>query len=86
MAKSEEKIFKYNKDGVIKERHLFVMQEDNKFIAGIDLDLMTDDTKKKIKEVLSDHDITNIGNGGKIKNYDNTWNKAWRKFSKEKIV
>ena len=86
MAKSEEKTFGYNKDGVIKERHIFVMQEDGDYIAGIDMDLMSDDAKKRIKEVLSDHSITNIGNGGKIENYDNTWNKAWRKFSKSKIV
>ena len=62
--KSSVKTFKYKKqDGTVKERNLFVIQENETYAAGLDFDLLTEDAKKKIKENLKDHEISLIKNG-----------------------
>lgn len=85
--KSELRTFKYKKqDGNVKERNLFVIQENENYIAGLDFDLLTEDVKKNIKESLKDHEISLIKKNEKIKGWNPMWNRAWRLFKKSQII
>ena len=84
------KDFKYNSKGEIKERHVFVLHENNQYLEGLDLSYLTEDEKKKVQEVLKDHVVGDIPPRGTkaspIKGYEPEWNKAWRRFKKESFV
>lgn len=83
--KSFEKIFNYNKNGIIKKRHLFIIYENTDRYAGIDLDLLTEEARERVKDVLKDHEISNVPEK-EITGYKKDWNKAWRVFLKSKIA
>ena len=79
------------KDGTVetKERKVFVMSEDAKYIRGIDLTKLTDAQAKSVIETFADRPIDTEVKFGKsekkIENFNEEWNAGWRTFNKTKI-
>lgn len=90
--KSYVKEFKYiGKDGEIKNRKLFVMRETDVAVGGIELTYLPEDEQKLVLENLKEHEVKEdfhpIEKGTEEKsNYNPTWNKAWRRYNKNKFV
>lgn len=90
--KSYVKEFKYiGKDGKIKNRKLFVMRETDTAVGGIELTYLPEDEQKLVLENLKEHEVKEdfhpIERGTEEKsNYNPIWNKAWRRYNKNKFV
>ena len=84
------KDFVYHSRGETKTRHVFVLQENETYLHGLDLDYLTETEKKDVQEVLKDHKETDISPKGTkvppIEGYKSEWNKAWRCFKKCSFV
>ena len=51
------KKFKYNSRGEIKDRKVFVLQENSTYLNGLDFSYLTEDEQKDVLEVLKKHQI-----------------------------
>ena len=48
------KSFKYNSRGEVKDRKVFVLQENGTYLNGLDFAYLTEDEKKDVLEVLKE--------------------------------
>lgn len=79
--------FKYKTHDEIKERKLYVLQENDKNVAGLDYNLLTEDDRKNVEIILKDYTIRSIGNKEPIDGWDTSWGKkAWRCFTKANFI
>ena len=82
--------FKYNSRGEIKDRKVFVLQENGTYLNGLDFAYLSESEQKNVLEILKDHQITDIPPKGTksspVKGYKPEWNKAWRCFKKDSFV
>lgn len=84
------KKFKYNSRGEIKDRKVFVLQENSTYLNGLDFSYLTEDEQKDVLEVLKEHQITDVPPKGTkappVNGYKPEWNKAWRCFKKDSFI
>lgn len=70
------KDFKYKKDAEEeKEYNLLVLEEDEKYMSGINLSYLTEEEQEKVKKIQEDYEAA-------LKPYM----KYFRKFLKEKVI
>jgi len=70
------KDFKYKKDAEEeKEYNLLVLEEDEKYMSGINLSYLTEEEQEKVKKIQEDYEAA-------LKPYM----KSFRKFLKEKVI
>lgn len=84
------KNFKYHSRGQIKDRRVFVLQENGTYLNGLDFEYLTEDEQKDVQKLLKDHTVTDLPPKGvktpPIEGYKPEWNKAWRCFKKDSFV
>lgn len=80
------KEFKYPSHGDVSNRKIFVIYETSKSLEGLDLAILGADEEKKVLEKLKEYKVTDGSKRDKIEGYDPAWSKAWRNFTKEKII
>ena len=78
--------FSYTSSSGTKDRKVFVIRETEKYIEGLDLTLLDEDSVKtitnKYKDIVpSNNKETKIV----LEDFNPDWNKAYRQFSKSKI-
>lgn len=82
--------FKYNSRGELKDRQVFVLQENDKYLNGLDFAYLTEEEQKDVTESLKEHVVSDIPPKGTksppLKGYKPEWNKAWRRFKKDSFV
>lgn len=81
---------KVNKDGSVstEERKVFVMNENDTHIRGIDFKYLNAEQQAKVIETFKDHEISDkMSFGKKSEKGDNKneWDAAWRTFKKSNI-
>ena len=54
------KSFKYNSRGEVKDRKVFVLQENGTYLNGLDFAYLTEDERKDVLEVLKEHKVSDI--------------------------
>ena len=78
--------FSYTSSSGTKNRKVFVIRETEKYIEGLDLTLLDEDSVKtitnKYKDIVpSNNKETKVV----LEDFNPDWNKAYRQFSKSKI-
>lgn len=78
--------FSYTSSSGTKNRKVFVIRETDKYIEGLDLTLLDEDSVKtitnKYKDIVpSNNKETKVV----LEDFNPDWNKAYRQFSKSKI-
>lgn len=80
------KEFTYISHNETKNRKVFVIKENDHYIAGIDLNLISKEDADFIvnhyKDVVP---INDFKSKVELENFNPAWNKAYRQFSKNKI-
>lgn len=80
------KEFSYTSQNGTKDRKVFVIKENDKYIGGIDLNLLTADDASQIMKLYKDIVPTNdFSSKITLENFNPAWNKAYRQFSKHRI-
>ena len=80
------KEFAYISHNETKNRKVFVIKENNNYIAGIDLNLLSKEDSDFITNNYKDVVPTNdFKSKIELENFNPAWNKAYRQFSKNKI-
>lgn len=80
--------FDYRSKGKTKTRNVFVLNENDSYIHGLDFDYLTADEQSDVLEKLKEHKVKDIAPWGQaepIEGYNKDWNKAWRCFKKSSI-
>lgn len=80
--------FDYNSKGETKTRNVFVLNENDSYIHGLDFGYLTTDEQSDVLEKLKEHKVKDIAPRGQaepIEGYNKDWNKAWRCFKKSSI-
>ena len=78
------KEFDYTSSKGTNHRKVLVVKETDSFIEGLDLLYLTSDESKYITEKYKD--LVPTAESALIEDWDSTWNKAWRKFLKSKMI
>ena len=85
--------FNYSKNGEVNSRRVLVIKEDEKAIAGYDLQYLSDTDAKDVSEFFKSHEVSDftVKSDAVIKDDEvaakfRTWNKAWRRFNKSSFV
>ena len=86
--KSYVKEFNYpKKDGGTSKRRLLVLNENQSMFDGIELSYLDNASAEAAVEALKECDVKSFERSGTvIKNFNSDWNKAWRRYSKSKII
>lgn len=90
--KSYVKEFKYaGKDGEVKNRKLFVMNETDTAVSGIELTYLSEAEQKSVLENLKDNEVKEDFTPVKRSSEDNSgynpeWGRAWRRYNKDRFV
>jgi len=80
------KEFTYTSHNETKNRKVFVIKENDHYIAGIDLNLLSKEDSDFIMNNYKDVVPTNdFKSKIELENFNPAWNKAYRQFSKNKI-
>lgn len=80
------KRFLYTSASGIKERDVFVIKENDKYICGLDLKLLPEEDADTIKKIYKNvKPVTNFSEKVSLDNYNPSWNRAYRQFSKSRI-
>ena len=81
------KEFSYTSNKGTKDRKVFVIRENDHYIEGLDLTLLTDDDVKTITDSYKDFVPVNDTSGTKVvlEGFNSDWNKAYRSFAKCRI-
>lgn len=81
------KEFSYTSNKGTKDRKVFVIRENDHYIEGLDLTLLTDDDVKTITDSYKDFVPVNDASGTKVvlDGFNPAWNKAYRSFAKCRI-
>jgi hypothetical protein len=80
------KEFTYTSHNETKNRKVFVIKENDHYIAGIDLNLLSKEDSDFIISNYKDVAPTNdFKSKIELENFNPVWNKAYRQFSKNKI-
>lgn len=80
------KEFTYTSTNGTKFRKVFVIKENEHYIAGIDLNLLSAEDAKVITDNYKDVVPTNdFKSKITLENFNPDWNKAYRQFSKSRI-
>lgn len=80
--------FDYNSKGETKTRNVFVLNENDSYIHGLDFGYLTEEEQSDVLEKLKEHKVKDIAPRGQaepIEGYNKDWNKAWRCFKKSSI-
>ena len=78
--------FVYTSSNGTKPRKVFVIKENDRYIGGIDLNLLSADDADTIAKLYKDVVPTNDFKAKiTLDGFDPTWNRAYRQFSKSKI-
>lgn len=81
------KEFTYTSSNGTKERRVFVIKENDKYIGGIDLNLLSKEDADHIATVYKDiTPVSDFKSKIELENFNPAWNKAYRQFFKNKIV
>lgn len=94
--KSYEKKFNYSKTSEESEtRDVFVIRETDNALAGYDMKYLSENEQSRVREIFKEHEVVNnfdfdrtkkdIADITELEKEIKTLNKAWRRFSKEKI-
>lgn len=79
--------FCYKTHNEIKQRKLYVIQENDKNVAGLDYNLLSEEERKEVEEVLKEHKVQPIGSKEPIEGWHQEWGrKAWRNFTKANFI
>lgn len=80
------KEFTYTSSNGTKPRRVFVIKENDVYIGGIDLNLLSPEDAVKVENLYKDVVPTNDFKAKiTLDGFDPTWTKAYRQFSKSKI-
>ena len=80
------KTFSYTSSNGTKDRKVLVIKENDTYIAGIDLNLLSSEEAKIVYEMYKDITPTNdFKSKIVLDNFNPVWNKAYRQFSKSHI-
>lgn len=80
------KEFSYTSANGTKSRKVFVIKENEHYIAGIDLNLLPDDDAKTIADMYKNvMPTSDFKSKITLENFNPNWNKAYRQFSKNRI-
>lgn len=78
--------FSYTSSSGTKDRKVFVIRETEKYIEGLDLTLLEEDSVKTITNKYKDIVPSNSKETKVVlEDFNPDWNKAYRQFSKSKI-
>lgn len=78
--------FSYTSSSGTKDRKVFVIRETEKYIEGLDLTLLDEDSVKTITNKYKDIVPSNSKETKVVlEDFNPDWNKAYRQFSKSKI-
>ena len=81
------KEFNYTSSNGTKSRKVFVIKENDKYIGGIDLNLLSNDDADTITHLYKDVVPTNDFSAKiALEGFNPSWNKAYRQFIKDKIL
>ena len=78
--------FKYKTHDEVKERKLYVIQENDRNVAGLDKNLLPESEIPEVEKVLENHQIQPIGSKTQIEGWKPEWGKAWRNFTKANFI
>lgn len=78
--------FKYKTHDEIKERKLYVIQENERNVAGLDKNLLPESEIPEVEKVLENHQIQPLGSKTPIEGWKPEWGKAWRNFTKANFI
>lgn len=78
--------FRYKTHDEVKDRKLYVIQENQKNVAGLDWNLLTEEERTEVEKVLENYEIRPIGNKDPIDGWNKSWGKAWRNFTKAGFI
>jgi len=80
------KEFTYTSSKGTKDRKVFVMKENDHYLEGLDLNLLSPDDADFIVNTYKDFKpATGYDEKVLLENYNPAWNKAYRQFAKCKI-
>lgn len=80
------KEFSYTSNNGTRNRKVFVLRETEHSIEGLDLDLLDDSSVNTILSIYKDFvPVTDRLTKVNLENYDSSWNRAYRHYSKSKI-
>ena len=74
--------FKYKTHNEIKNRKLYVIQENERNVTGLDKGLLPESEIPEVEKVLESYQVQPIGSKTPIEGWKPEWNKAWRNFTK----
>jgi len=78
--------FTYTSSKGTRDRKVFVIKENDSYIEGIDLSLLSEEDAEFIKKNYKDFKpLTNKSEKVELEGFNPLWNKAYRQFSKLKI-
>ena len=80
------KEFTYKSSSGIKSRKVFVIKENDTYIGGIDLNLLSEEDALTIQNIYKDVVPTNdFKSKVYLEGFNSDWLKAYRQFTKSKI-
>lgn len=79
------KEFTYESSRGLARRKLLVIKQDDKYIEGLDLTLLSPEDAKIVEEMYKDFVPVDRGTKINLENYNPAWNKAYRNFVKSRI-
>ena len=78
--------FKYKTHNEIKNRKLYVIQENERNVTGLDRGLLPESEISEVEKVLESYQVQPIGSKTPIEGWKPEWNKAWRNFTKANFI
>jgi len=80
------KDFIYCKDEIEKKKKVWIFNEDEKYISGIEIGILILEEEKELEGLLKDKILVEKEEDNDFKIAMKPYMKAWRKFLKEKII
>lgn len=79
--------FVYASSSGTRERCVFVIKENDKYIGGLDLSVLSEEDCKRIDELYKDLvPMTDFNKKFMLEGFNPDWIKAYRQYSKSKII
>ena len=78
--------FKYKTHNEIKNRKLYVIQENERNVTGLDRSFLPESEIPEVEKVLESYQVQPIGSKTPIEGWKPEWNKAWRNFTKANFI